>query len=287
MSSEKLIPVFGLYGELSAESDPTHVHIETIDARSSLHDWEIKPHRHSDFTQVVIIRECQTKIYLEGQTKMVDAPIVVIAPLSCVHGFAFDPNTIGEVMTLARSFGEQRGEAVQSILSEPQIITLDNVTSDRLATLTALLLEVISEPLPGDRAFPLTLAEAAIRLIGQSQNHSDRSVKGSNKARQLVQLINRHFPERQPLAFYADALQMSQRSLGRLCTRHFGCSPQSLIHRQTIEEAIRLLRYSNASIAQIAWQLGFNDPSYFSRFYLGATGRRPRDDRNAALIDKD
>jgi len=44
-------------------------------------------------------------------------------------------------------------------------------------------------------------------------------------------------------------------------------------------EAHRLLRFTNATGTQVATELGFDDPSYFSRFYQRMTGRRPVEER--------
>jgi AraC family transcriptional activator of pobA len=52
-----------------------------------------------------------------------------------------------------------------------------------------------------------------------------------------------------------------------------------VVHRRLVSEARRLLRYTNATAAQVAAELGFDDPSYFSRFYLRLTGRRPAQER--------
>jgi AraC family transcriptional activator of pobA len=54
-----------------------------------------------------------------------------------------------------------------------------------------------------------------------------------------------------------------------------------VVHRRLTLEAQRLLRYTNATAAQVSAELGFDDPSYFSRFYLRMTGRRPAEDRRA------
>ncbi len=41
-------------------------------------------------------------------------------------------------------------------------------------------------------------------------------------------------------------------------------------------EAKRALLYSNMTIAEVAYHLGFEDPAYFSRFFAKVVGRSPR-----------
>jgi len=282
MTSNQTIPFFALYGETSETSDSDFVHIEPIETRSAIHDWEIKPHRHSNFTQIVIVRKHAVTIEMDGKSCLTDAPVVIVAPAGCVHGFRFDPATVGEVLTLSKGFAQRRSRTVQVVLNVPRIAGLDEAASARLALLAGLLSDIQNGSVGNTMEVAQSLADATITLIGQSLDHMERVAGYDDKSLQFLQLIEAHYAEHKPLVFYARSLGLSQRSLGRLSQRHFDCSPQTLIHRRVIDEAARLLRYSNANIGQIAWKLGFSDASYFSRFYARQTGRRPLDERRSA-----
>ena len=52
-------------------------------------------------------------------------------------------------------------------------------------------------------------------------------------------------------------------------------TPLQFINRRMLFEARRRLRFTNASCAEVAAELGVEDPSYFSRFCLRMTGHRP------------
>ena len=58
-------------------------------------------------------------------------------------------------------------------------------------------------------------------------------------------------------------------------------SPLSLINNRIILEAKRLLRYSNFSVKEIAFRLGFEDPSYFVKFFKRLVHRSPADYRES------
>lgn len=60
------IPIFKLYGEKSNWWTPDLLHYETIASRSSLHGWEIKPHRHSDLYQLFYIQQGRAELTIEG-----------------------------------------------------------------------------------------------------------------------------------------------------------------------------------------------------------------------------
>jgi AraC family transcriptional regulator, transcriptional activator of pobA len=76
---------------------------------------------------------------------------------------------------------------------------------------------------------------------------------------------------------YCALLNVTPRRLSYACELALGLKPLSLIHERLALEATRELMISKRSISQIAYQLGFEDSAYFSRFVKRHTGRSPSD----------
>ena len=89
------------------------------------------------------------------------------------------------------------------------------------------------------------------------------------------QLVERHFRERRDIGFYAKSLGLTERSLRRLCQDAEGLSPGHLIDARIALEAQRRLLYSHEPVSSIAYDLGFEDPAYFSRFVRRHSGAAP------------
>jgi AraC family transcriptional activator of pobA len=70
--------------------------------------------------------------------------------------------------------------------------------------------------------------------------------------------------------------------LARLSRDVLGMSPSEFINARLVKEAQRELVYSSLTVKQVAHELGFNDPAYFSRFFLKQTGLKPTEFREAA-----
>jgi AraC-like DNA-binding protein len=77
------------------------------------------------------------------------------------------------------------------------------------------------------------------------------------------------------VADYARELGVTAGYLNRLCLAHLGYSAKSVMAQHLATQGIRQLLYSDSSVAQIARQLGFLDPSHFTRFFRRITGRAP------------
>lgn len=265
------IPVYGLYGESTPGEGPAFAHIETIAARSALHDWEIAPHRHHHSVQVLIVAAGGVTVALDGAALDLAGPCHVTIPVGAVHGFRFEPATHGWVLTLAQAFltrasGER--DPLGRLLAMGGAGPLAAAEARRIALLAEELIGLAhAGPDPG---LFHALAEALLRSLPLGETGPVDRRLGLFR-----QLIETHLAEHRPVSCYAKALGLTERTLHRLCLQQLGCTPLEAINRRLSSEAQRLLRYTNASVAQVAEALGFADASYFSRFYLRMTGRRP------------
>jgi AraC-like DNA-binding protein len=66
---------------------------------------------------------------------------------------------------------------------------------------------------------------------------------------------------------YAELLHLSPNHLNALCRRTLNKTASTLIHERAIVEAQRLLSHSALGVAQVAYELGFEDASYFVRYF--------------------
>ena len=279
--STVIIPAYTLYGEADSPDGPGFAHIETIAVRSALHDWEIAPHRHHRSIQVLIVADGGVDAALDGTALRLAGPCHVTVPVGAVHGFRFDPATHGWVLTLGQSFHARAsgsGDPLRHLLTTGGAGPLAPEAAARIARLAGELVMLAQQP--HDPPLFLALAEALVRsLPGDATRPDDRRLG------QFRHLIETHLAEHRPVSFYADSLGTTVRTLNRLCLRQLGCTPLEALNRRLASEAQRLLRYTNGSVAQVADALGFADASYFSRFYLRMTGRRPVAERAGLPVD--
>lgn len=83
----------------------------------------------------------------------------------------------------------------------------------------------------------------------------------------LETAIETHFRTNRHASFYADELNLSLKQLNRLTKTSVGKTVSELLIDRVILESQRLLTYSDDAVADIAAQLGFEDPSYFARLF--------------------
>lgn len=281
MPAPPAIPAYVLYGEEMNPAPQIFAHIETIAVRSSLHDWEISPHRHTGSVQVMLVFKGQVDFLMDKTRKTLRAPCHMVIPVGSVHGFRFEPDTEGYVLTLSAGFARRctgSDDPMLHLLTHGAGCGTPPGARPRIEWLCREMLGLDTQWYSPQPLF-LSLAEALVRSLASDKPggpvpDDDRRL---SRFRELVEI---HLCDHLPVSHYAQVLGMTTKTLTRLCRRKLDCSPLELIHTRLALEAQRLLCFTNVDVVQVAEDLGFSDPSYFSRFYLRMMGRRPQQDKS-------
>ena len=80
----------------------------------------------------------------------------------------------------------------------------------------------------------------------------------------------------------ADMAELSVSRLAHLFREQVGMTPQQFLEQQRLERARQLLELSGRSIGDIAGDVGFDNPFYFTLRFKKLTGLSPRDYRKRA-----
>ncbi len=89
-------------------------------------------------------------------------------------------------------------------------------------------------------------------------------------------LVETHFRTEHSVGFYAEKLFKSPKTLSNNFSK-LNTSPLQIIHERIILEAKRLFIYTDKTAKQIAYELGFDDPSHLSRIFKKHTSLSPSD----------
>ena len=280
-------PTYDLYGESHTQRPDFWLHWETIASRSQLHNWEIKTHKHDAFFQILYLRDGTGDAVFNGEVHPILPPVMIAVPPRYEHGFRFSKDVDGMVITMVASRLGALGRTfldteISNWFLRPHRIAHGGNKDDR--GFLALTLERLWQELMHGGAFHGDLVETqlrmailiAARLTTPDQSATPASVQESPRMKALQTLVNRHFRDHHPAQFYADHLGISPTHLNRIAKATTGQSTNNLIAGRLIEQAKRDLVFTSAKIKQIAYDLGFNDPAYFSRFFTKEIGLTPR-----------
>ncbi len=285
------LPTFSLYGEASAVQRPV-LHVESIQSRSSRHAWEIEAHVHRGLHQIVWLASGPGEVILDESRTDCTGPMAVVIPPGVVHAFRFDPTTDGHVLTLsaaALTEGEAvgAGDALQTLFAAPRLLAPEGDEAERLSRLLAALMHESAaadrDPHPAHAAppVPLWLARSVVWLLAQWAHRAPLDgprPSGGQRAlyTRWVVLVEAHYREHWPVSRYAERLGLSEERLNRMVKAETDLTAQAVLHARLAREACRRLVHVAAPVSHLAFELGFEDPAYFCRFFKRHTGFSPR-----------
>ena len=93
------------------------------------------------------------------------------------------------------------------------------------------------------------------------------------------QLLEQNFCRLHTVREYAELLNISSRTLTKYVNQSACHSPLQIINERIALEAKRLLHHSTLSVKEVGYRLGFEDPSYFVKFFKRLTGKMPSEFR--------
>ena len=286
---KRTVPIYQLYGEEVQPSPDFWLHCETIPSRSSLHRWEIRPHRHENFFQILYIVAGSGDAVFEDGAHAIRPPAVVTVPPGVGHGFRFSRDVDGYVFTMLsahlKAAPGERGR-LGEWLGAPRLTLLSpgDAEAAYVAETLQRLAREFNHRLAGRNDLleaHLTTALTLTARLSAVQQESASADTNERRMEALHELVQRHFRSQQPASFYARQLGVSPTHLNRIVRSMTGRSVHELIARKLAEEAKRELVFSQASVKTVGLRLGFADPAYFSRFFARQTGRTPRGWREA------
>jgi AraC family transcriptional activator of pobA len=287
------VPQFALYGEDVGAEKGEFFHIELIETRSRLHDWHISSHTHRGLFQVLFLFAGHVRASVGGSLWERDGPTVITIHPSVVHGFDFSEEAQGYVLTVDQQVvfaaAGSDGDIFSSLFVQPLAIDLKPVPEvrERILGLLKNLIVEASWPHFGHTLMLEWLARSALLLLVRV-NAENRFADQSGRAdfelfTRFRAKVEQHFKQQWQVGQYAAALRVTPTRLNRLCLKVAGKSAFDIGQDRLMLEACRKLTYAPSGVASIAYELGFQDPAYFSRLFKKRLGLTPKQFRQQPL----
>jgi len=93
-------------------------------------------------------------------------------------------------------------------------------------------------------------------------------------------LLDEHFITQKRVSFYCQQLNTTPKRLNQATFKIFGKTPKNIIDDRVLLESKRLLSHTNASIKEISYSLGFEEPTNFIKYFKKHTANTPTEFRS-------
>ena len=119
------------------------------------------------------------------------------------------------------------------------------------------------------------------RLLDYAYPHAvDDSTAFPAPLNSALVYIKEHFNHKVTVPDLCSAANVTPQHMIRLFNKHLGQTPIKYINRTKIMSAIEMLRSTDLSVKEISYELGFDNPNYFSRIFTREMGMSPVEKRN-------
>lgn len=274
------IPRFGLYGENFHDEELDFVHLESISTRGKLHNWIISPHRHDHLFHMLLVQYGVVDIQIDMLSTTESGPLLVMVPPNMVHGFKFSKDTSGVVLTISENFIQahiKQDPILQSsnFFLRPLILNLAlNQNKEHINDLKTLFENINREysSIHIGRTVIIAsylhiLSHIILRLSEDNLIPENAGTNTKDLMEKFRLLIEKNYKQHWNVKCYAEKLNLSEHRLNSITRTEVNKSALQVIHERLILEAQRRLIFTSMSVNEISYDLGFNDPAYFSRFF--------------------
>ncbi|MDV2441307.1 4-hydroxyphenylacetate catabolism regulatory protein HpaA [Acinetobacter gerneri] len=266
------------------------IHYEAQAKLANFFGMNMPPHRHDRFFQIHFFTKGTVRVFLDDVKYVCQAPAFFLTPPSVAHAFITDPGCEGHVLTIQQNIVWpllQIDLKVQHIdpicLHASQLDQRYSTDLDQLETyLSELKVEFETNKMAKNFALKSLINLIFIQIMRLAEAVPPRMKNTGNDLaifRKFNELIETHYDQHWSLTQYAEHLAVTETRLNEICRRLADISSKKLIYDRQMQEAKRLLIFTDTAINNICYQLGFKDPAYFSRFFQRYSGLRPSEYR--------
>lgn len=275
MTKNKL-PVLTIKNFRTSQSAQPDFYIRTFQQHKAEHPFVMEPHSH-DFYLVMIVTKGGGTHTIDLKKYDVKPGSVFFMSPSEVHSWKLESDTDGYILFFNTQFYlmdfKARNLFDLPFFNHSNKIRSEVLTMDQLLEFKTIMENILKESASLSihqnrilRAYlDIVLLKLAVVFHSKEKKETERSTNVIIP--KLEALIEQCFIQHYPVSFYASELNLSVQQLNSITKNYLNKTVVEMIHERMIAEAKRLLVYSTFTVTEIAYQLNFNDNSYFNRFF--------------------
>jgi len=219
---------------------------------------------------------------------------ILFVPPGLMHKFLINSNCSGYAITFNETFFtiKESGEGSVSdstLFSNPDFRSIIHLDENKIDVFNGIVSLMEKEFEGADRyrndmlyhQLKLFLLES--RRIYEMQHDLNVALDEEHPGSVIIkfkQLIDSNFRVRKNVSSYAEMLHLRATCLNEISKKTTGITAGELIRNRVIKEAKKMLYGSDLNTKEIAYELGFQDPAYFSRFFKKYTNQTLSDFRS-------
>lgn len=236
------------------------------------------PHKHN-FYHLVFITKGSGWHEIDFKRHTVKSGAMFFMMPAQVHSWSLNKGTCGIVVEFENlsMFSGDEAFLLSEALRPP--VSYMGLSGQKKKVIHELYQNMLEEYESEEKDFEILLRLNLAKLIVLFSRYiKEGPVKVSRISKfreEFSELIEKNYKTHHNVEFYAKTMGVATKSLTAKVNRNLGKNVREIIQDRCILESKRLLAYSDLSVSEIALELGFEDPNYFTRFFKLKTKTNP------------
>lgn len=239
------------------------------------------PHNH-DYEELIVAIDGELEHFIDFATNTYTAPFVSFITKGKVHRVRPALKDGKCTMWVIRFKSEFIPETTFSLYTffhdYATIPAQKDDCFNRLVTLCEMMNSEYSMPQPNLIIIKHLLSALFLMIEGERKKIDPvNDIQKTNNItfKSFLALLENNFRRPEGVEFYAEKLFMSARNLNLICQQIMQKSVSELIETRKLIEAKNLLIYTDKTVSEIGYELGYNEKAYFTRVFKKRTGQTP------------
>ena len=244
------------------------------------------PHQH-DYEELIIGMEGKLDHFIDFKTALLQAPLISFVAKGKIHRVIPQLSEGKCDMWVVRFKSEFIPETIFQLYSDYHDYANIQLESghcyERMVQVCRMMWDEMQLPNPElgivrhllSALFAMIEAERRKRMVdlqslNLTQNHTFKN---------FLKILEDNYKSDEGVDFYAEKLFMSSRNLNLICKSILNRSVSEIIETRKLIEAKNLLVNTDKTVAEIGYELGFNEKAYFTQVFRRKSGQTPTEFR--------
>ncbi|MCC7245744.1 MAG: helix-turn-helix domain-containing protein [Saprospiraceae bacterium] len=242
---------------------------------------------HHDFEELIIGIEGSLEHFIDFKSTTIQAPFVSFVTRGKVHrvqpGLHNGAFQIWVLRFKSEFIAETTFQLYAQYHDHANIPLQPGACFGRLVKVCEMIFDEMQQSTP-DLAVIRHLLSALFTMIESERRKVDpgeTAILSSQNTtfKNFLAILEENFRRPEGVEFYAEKLFMSPRNLNLICNQILQKSVSELIETRKLVEAKNLLTTTDRTIAEIGYDLGYNDKAYFTAVFKKKSGQTPSEFR--------
>jgi AraC family transcriptional activator of pobA len=226
------------------------------------------PHKHNSYFEIIYLTKGKGSHTIDTKEYEIKPPVIFTVRKEQVHFWDIQSEPEGFVLIIKKSFidgclDKEIKRLISELSSQTCLFPKDNSVTD----IFKILLKEHHENKSSNSPVIDGLLKALLAKFLESAAINPTKIIKNTVFEKFIDLLNRENKLTNKVNYYADLLSITPQNLNAVCRKEKEQSASKILSEYIINEAKRLLLYTDFTVSEISSKLDFKDNSHFSKYF--------------------